>query len=129
VLTLKPAAARLIPAPGPWLPRLREGMGFLAAASTFWMLYALSGQVRPEGLAGIELALLGLSLFAWLRAREGTGRTLRLALVLGLVACGAAALWMADLNRMVPRPALLGPSTLSSDPGLPPDALEPIPNG
>ncbi|HKI05086.1 MAG TPA: protein-disulfide reductase DsbD domain-containing protein [Thermoanaerobaculia bacterium] len=129
VLTLVPAAARLIPTPGPWLPRLREGVGFLAAASTFWMLYALSGQVRPEGLAGIELALLGLSLFAWLRAREGVGRTLRLALVLGLAACGAAALWMADLNRMAERPALFIPSVLSSDPGLPPDALEPTPNG
>jgi len=141
ILTLAPAAARLLPAPGPWLPRLREGLGFLAGASTFWMLYALSHQVSPEGLAGIELALLGLSLIAWLRAREGVRGPLRLALVLGLVACGAAVLWMAELNRMAPRQ--VAPSQVETmsvpaaealiptkilDPGLPPDAREPLPN-
>ncbi|HEV2856608.1 MAG TPA: protein-disulfide reductase DsbD domain-containing protein [Thermoanaerobaculia bacterium] len=110
---LAPRVARGLPEPGPWLPRLREGLGFLAGAGTFWLLYSLSRQVSPEGLAWIELSLLGLALAAWLRAREGAGRTLRLALVLGLAACGAAALWMADLNRLVPRPSV-------SNPGLPP---------
>jgi len=123
-LTLAPAAARWLPAPGRWLPRLREGLGFLAGASTFWLLYALSRQVSPEGLAGIELALLGLALAAWLRAREGAGRTLRLALVLGLVASGAAALWLADLNRL----ATAAAPTRVSDPELPPAAREPILN-
>jgi DsbC/DsbD-like thiol-disulfide interchange protein len=114
ILTLAPAAARLLPTLGPRLPRLREGLGFLAGASTFWMLYALSHQVSPEGLAGIELALLGLSLFAWLRAREGVRGTLRFALVLGLVACGAAVLWVAELNRLSPREAV--PSQMEASP-------------
>ncbi len=101
-----------LPEPGAWLPRLREGLGFLAGTGTFWLLYALSRQVRPEGLAWIELALLGLALFAWLRSREGVGRTLRLALILGLAACAAAALWLADLNRF-------NDPTPASKPGLP----------
>jgi thiol:disulfide interchange protein DsbD len=140
ILTLVPAAARLLPTPGTWLPRLREGLGFLAGASTFWMLYALSHQVSPEGLAGIELALLGLSLIAWLRAREGVRGTLRFALVLGLVACGATVLWMAELNRMSPRE--VSPSRIETistpaetltpakilDPGLPLDTREPLLN-
>jgi thiol:disulfide interchange protein len=142
ILALAPAAARLLPASGAWLPRLREGLGFLAGASTFWMLYALSHQVSPEGLAGIELALLGLSLFAWLRAREGVRGPLRLALVLGLVASGAAVLWLAELNRLAPREAV--PSRMETeaspigqevsipvkglDPGLPPDARQPLLN-
>jgi DsbC/DsbD-like thiol-disulfide interchange protein len=104
-LVLVPAAALRLPAPGPWLARLREGLGFLAGASTFWMLYALSRQVSPEGLAWIELALLGMGLLAWLRAREGTGRALRLAFVLGLAVCASGALWLADRNRLVPRSA------------------------
>lgn len=106
---LAPGAVRKLPEPGAWLPRLREGLGFLAAAGTFWLLYTLSRQVRPEGLAWIELSLLGLALFAWLRSREGVGRTLRFALVLGLAACAAAALWLADLNRFD-----------TTKPGLPP---------
>lgn len=94
-----PGVVRRLPEPGAWLPRLREGLGFLAGAGTLWLLYSLSRQVSREGLAWIELSLLGLGLAAWLRAREGTGRVLRMALVLGLAACGAMALWMADLNR------------------------------
>jgi DsbC/DsbD-like thiol-disulfide interchange protein/cytochrome c biogenesis protein CcdA len=94
-----PGLIRRLPEPGAWLPRLREGLGFLAGAGTLWLLYSLSRQVSREGLAWIELSLLGLGLAAWLRAREGTGRVLRMALVLGLAACGATALWMADLNR------------------------------
>jgi DsbC/DsbD-like thiol-disulfide interchange protein len=107
VFLLVPGAARRLPEPGAWLPRLREGLGFLAGVGTFWLLYTLSGQVRPEGLAWIELSLLGLALFAWLRSREGVGRTLRFALVLGLAACAAAALWLAALNRFdVSKPGL-----------------------
>ena len=108
-LILAPGAARRLPAPGPWLPRLREGLGFLAGGSALWLLYALSRQVSPEGLAGIELALLGMGLLAWLRARlaagEKTRPAARLALALGLAACVAGALWLADHNRLVPRAA------------------------
>lgn len=122
ILALVPSLGRRLPGSG--RPRLREGLGFLAAAGTFWGLYALAGQVNPVGLAGIELALLGLSLFAWLRARPGIGGARRLIYVLGLAACGVAALWLADLHRVAPRPA---PSTLV-DSGSPAEAGEPNAN-
>ncbi|MFY9823156.1 MAG: hypothetical protein WAM82_17365, partial [Thermoanaerobaculia bacterium] len=83
---------------------LREGLGFLAGAGAFWVLFALSRQVRPEGIAFIELALLAMSLLAWLRHREGSGRTFRAILAVGLLACAAGALWLADHNRLYPRP-------------------------
>ena len=57
VLLLAPAAIGIVPAPGRWSRILREGMGFLAGASTFWLLYALSRQVSPEGIAWVELVL------------------------------------------------------------------------
>lgn len=121
-----PEIARKLPEPGAWLPRLREGLGFLAAVGTFWLLYTLSRQVRPEGLAWIELSLLGLALFAWLRSREGAGRTLRFALVLGLAACGAAALWLADLNRFeTTKPGL--PAATPAMPAMP-ETTEPLSN-
>ena len=125
VFLLAPGVARKLPEPGPWLRRLREGLGFLAAVGTFWLLYSLARQVSPEGLAWIELSLLGLALFAWLRSREGVGRTLRFALVLGLAACAAAALWMADLNRFDPKPGL-PPATLEM-PAMP-ETSEPLSN-
>jgi suppressor for copper-sensitivity B len=104
LILLAPALARRLPEPGAWLPRLREGLGFLAGGSALWLLYALSRRVSPVGLAGVELALLGMGLLAWLRAREGTWRPARFILALGLAACAAGALWLADYNRLTPRP-------------------------
>jgi thiol:disulfide interchange protein DsbD len=98
-----PVLVRALPAPGGWLPHLREGLGFLAGTGVFWVLYALSRQVSPEGIAFIELALLAMALFAWLRHRDGSGRTLRAVLAVGLLACAAGAVWLADHNRLIPR--------------------------
>ena len=108
LLAAAPALVRAVPwpgLPGGWLPRLREGLGFLAGAGAFWVLYALSHQVSPEGLAGIELVLLTMALLAWLRHREGNGRAFRAVLAVALLACAAGALWLADENRLAPRPA------------------------
>jgi DsbC/DsbD-like thiol-disulfide interchange protein len=109
LLAVVPVLLRILPAPGvtggagAWLPRLREGLGFLAGAGALWVLYALSHQVSAEGIAFIELALLAMSLLAWLRHREGSGRAFRAVLAVGLLACAAGALWLADHNRLVPR--------------------------
>ncbi|MFL6262618.1 MAG: protein-disulfide reductase DsbD domain-containing protein [Thermoanaerobaculia bacterium] len=103
LILLAPALARRVPAPGAWLPRLREGLGFLAGGSALWLLYALSRRVSPEGLAWIELVLLGMGLLAWLRARQGTRAAARFILALGLAAGAAGALWLADHNRLTPR--------------------------
>jgi suppressor for copper-sensitivity B len=110
-LALMPAAARALPAPGAWLPRLREGLGFLAGGSALWLLFTLSRQVSPEGLAFVELALLAVGLLAWLRAREGIRPASRALLAAALVACAAGALWLADHNRLMPRE---GPSSRST---------------
>lgn len=104
LLVFVPAAVRGLPAPGRWSRVLREGMGFLAGASVLWLLYSLSRQVTPEGLAWIELTLLAMALFAWLRHRALHKTALRFSLAVALVACAAAALWLADDNRLAPRP-------------------------
>ncbi len=73
---------------------LREALGFLAAAAALWLLYRLSLEVRPEGLAAVELALLGAALLAWVR-RPIRRRTLRHALAAALLACALAAPFVA----------------------------------
>jgi hypothetical protein len=56
--------------------------------------------VRPEGLAAIELALLGMSLFAWLH-RIAAGRSkLSWALWTALGLSASAALWIAARSRL-----------------------------
>jgi suppressor for copper-sensitivity B len=87
-----PAAAR----------RLGEGLGFLAAGAVVWLLYLLSRQLRSDGLALVELLLLGLALVAWVRA-TARRRLLAAALAVVLAALAAATLWIADARRLVPR--------------------------
>jgi suppressor for copper-sensitivity B len=114
LLAAVPSAIRALPAPGSWLPRLREGLGFLAGGAAFWVLYILSHQVSPEGLAGIELILLAMALLAWLRQREGTGRALRIVFALGLLTCAVGIPWLADQNRLAPRLAAETQRTLTT---------------
>lgn len=73
-------------------------LGFLAAAATVGLLYLLSRQVRPEGLAAVELALLAMGLCAWLLRRSG--RTLRIGLLVAMLGCALAAPWLAQNHRI-----------------------------
>ena len=130
ILALVPAVVRPPSSPAAWVSRLREGLGFLAGASTLWILHDLSREVSPEGLAWIELSLLGMALLAWLRARAGSGKAWRFALALGLAACAAGVLWLADHNRLAPRAEAARALFPNRKPfnGLPPAVREPIPN-
>jgi DsbC/DsbD-like thiol-disulfide interchange protein len=78
----------------------REALGFAAAAVTLAALWGMSRQVSFVGLAGIELALLGMALCSWLWRRAGSRRLLAILLVLGIVACAATVPWLAYHNRL-----------------------------
>jgi DsbC/DsbD-like thiol-disulfide interchange protein/cytochrome c biogenesis protein CcdA len=94
-------AALLGAAPGR-LPRPSrrwvEALGFVAAGGALWLLYLLSRLVSPEGLAYVQLALLGVAFTAWLagsarRRRWSVAWTVVLLLLVGAV------LWLADGQR------------------------------
>jgi DsbC/DsbD-like thiol-disulfide interchange protein len=73
-------------------------LGFAALAAALAPLYLLALQMRPEGLAGIELLMLAMALLAWLRHRAARGR-IKLLLTVGFVVCAAGLLWLADHGR------------------------------
>ncbi len=97
VLAAAPGAARLLPRPGAWMEKLKVVMGFLLAGAAIWLFYVLSGQISPERLAFVELAMLALALFVWARGRAGgfgrkaawLGIAASIAAVVGLAAGGA----------------------------------------
>ncbi len=70
LLAVAPGTARLLPRPGAWMDTLKGVMGFLLAAAAVWLFYVLSGQVSPERVAAVQIGLLALSLFLWLRHRQ-----------------------------------------------------------
>jgi len=95
LLAAAPGTARFLPRPGAWMETVRGVMGFLLAAAAVWLFYVLSAQMSPEGVAAIQLGLLGLALFTWLRHRGFTAEPLRTAAGLGMAAAVAAILALA----------------------------------
>jgi suppressor for copper-sensitivity B len=85
-----PGAARLLPKPGDWMNTLKVVMGFLLAAAAVWLFYVLSAQVPPERVAFVQLALLAMAAFIWLRhraAKTTAGKTItNIATLLAIVA-------------------------------------------
>jgi thiol:disulfide interchange protein len=110
-LAVAPGAARLLPKPGAWMEHARRLMGFLLAAAAVWLFYVLAGQISAERLAAIELGLLALALFVWMRHRAGGGAVLRGAAAAGMAAAVVAALLLAggaDARAERPSPAAGG---------------------
>jgi suppressor for copper-sensitivity B len=95
LLAAAPGAARFFPRPGAWMDTVRGAMGFLLAAAAVWLFYVLSAQMSPERVAFIQLGLLGLALFTWLRHRGLRGPVLQGAAGLGMAAAVAAILVLA----------------------------------
>ncbi len=94
-----PGIAKLLPRPGAWMETVRGVMGFLLAASAVWLFYVLSSQVAPEQLAAIQLGLLGIALFTWIRHRVANGRALRGMALAGVMAAIAVTLVSASTER------------------------------
>jgi thiol:disulfide interchange protein DsbD len=62
VLALTPVLQRLLPAPGPWMERLRQFLAFPMYASAVWMIWVLTQQT---GTDGVVYALGGMVLIAF----------------------------------------------------------------
>lgn len=90
LLSLWPAWTRFIPKPGGWMRKLQELLAFPMYASVAWLVWVLSQQTSPSGLAAALGGLVLVGLAAWLygQARGGPRHPLRLA----AAASGLAAL-------------------------------------
>jgi hypothetical protein len=106
--------------------RRREAAGFLALLVTLGLLYALSLEISPEGLAGVELALLAMSLVAWLRRRIERPGLARLLLAAALAACTIVPPWLAGRNRLAADPASLRGASLAVGSGHAADSVSPF---
>lgn len=95
ILAAAPRTAQLLPKPGPWMDKLRVVMGFLLAAAAIWLLYVLAAQVSRERLAFIELSILALALFVWIRHSAATRGWLKKLALVGMVAMMVLAVTLA----------------------------------
>ena len=92
-LSLSPALVRLMPKPGTWMVRLKQLLAFPMYASVAWLVWVLSQQVGPEGMAAALAGLVVLGFAAWLLSLPSSGLTQKVSLVaaavLVVVALGA----------------------------------------
>ena len=74
-LSLAPGWASLLPRPGAWMERLKQILAFPLYASVAWLVWVLSQQAGPTGLAACLAGLVLLALAAWLyeATRHGAG--------------------------------------------------------
>jgi len=70
-------------------------MGFLLAAAAIWLFYVLAAQMSRERLAFIELALLALAMFVWMRHQAANRKALKIFSLAGIMVCIAAAVLLA----------------------------------
>jgi len=105
ILAAAPRTAQLLPKPGPWMDNLRIVMGFLLAAAAIWLLYVLAAQVSRERLAFIELAILGMAMFVWIRHSSTIRGWVRKLALVGIVITMVVAVALAagaDVTRVDP---------------------------
>ncbi len=100
-LALTPALTRRLPKPGAWMDGLKKALAFPMYGAAAWLVWVLSQQTGPLGLARLLAAGVTLAVCAWLfgigqrrRARDGGGlwstvvAAASLALAIGFVSFG-----------------------------------------
>ena len=66
LLTLIPAWRRFLPAPGPWMERLKQALAFPLYASVAWLVWVVSQQTGSPGVAAALGGLVLIAFAAWL---------------------------------------------------------------
>jgi thiol:disulfide interchange protein DsbD len=114
-ISLVPAWARLLPRPGAWMEWLKQLLAFPLYGSAAWLIWVLSQQTGPMGLAACLAGLVLLALAGWLYGAtrhgvgpwHGFGRAV--AAACAMVALGVAP-FAATLTARTGSPAAGGPS-------------------
>lgn len=99
LLSLWPALAARLPRPGPWMEVLKQLLAFPLFATAAWLVWVLSVQTGPAGVALVLAGMLLLTFGLWLRERTALGARSRLRLGSAATALAlAGSLWLAWLT-------------------------------
>ncbi|WGF88777.1 protein-disulfide reductase DsbD family protein [Marinivivus vitaminiproducens] len=74
LLGLFPVLGRTLPRPGPWMERFKQALAFPMYASAAWLVWVLSLQAGPDGVAAALAGMVLIAAAAWLwHMRDGLG--------------------------------------------------------
>jgi thiol:disulfide interchange protein len=107
LLTLVPAWQRVLPPPGRWMVRLEQLLAFPLYASVAWLVWVVSQQAGPSGVAAALAGLVLIAFAGWLyQVSRAAGGRWRRAATASVVALGIAAIGAAAIDSLVdPRAA------------------------
>ncbi|MES2697742.1 MAG: protein-disulfide reductase DsbD domain-containing protein [Verrucomicrobiota bacterium] len=103
LLSMFPAAVKILPRPGAWMETFKQLMAFPLYATVAYLVWVLAGQTSDEGFRGVLFGLVLVAMAVWIygrwtapgasagRARFGVG---------GLIAVGAFGLWLGWPQQM-----------------------------
>ncbi|MBP0463760.1 thioredoxin family protein [Roseomonas sp. PWR1] len=88
LLGVAPGLARLLPRPGAWMDRLKQGLAFPMYGAAAWLVWVLAEQAGPSAVLMVLVGgvLIGFGAWAWGIAQGSGGRLGRLAGAAALVA-------------------------------------------
>ncbi|WP_198372692.1 protein-disulfide reductase DsbD domain-containing protein, partial [Roseomonas rosulenta] len=88
LLGIAPGLARLLPRPGAWMDRLKQGLAFPMYAAAAWLVWVLAEQAGPSAVLVVLLGgvLIGFGAWAWGLAQAAGGRVGRIAAAAAIVA-------------------------------------------
>ena len=106
LLSIWPRWLKLLPAPGAWMERLRNGLAFPMYGAAAWLLWVLSQQVGAQALAAVLTGAVLLSFALWWYGQALQNRRRQLVVVLAgaSAAIGLAALAVTDPQSQQPGP-------------------------
>ncbi len=95
LIACSPAVARMMPRPGAWMDVLKQGLAFPMYGAAVWMLWTVSQEAGPTGVALTAFGLVLIAMAAWLISlpTQGWGRRVSRVLALGAL-FGCAGLLM-----------------------------------
>lgn len=111
LLSIFPAAIKMLPRPGAWMETFKQFMAFPLYATVAYLLWVLAAQTSEEGLQNVFFGLVLVALGVWIYGRwtapgASTGRV-RFG-VLGLVTFVALGAWMGWPQRWAATPTGAG---------------------
>jgi DsbC/DsbD-like thiol-disulfide interchange protein/cytochrome c biogenesis protein CcdA len=65
-LGVAPGLARVLPRPGPWMERLRQGLAFPMYGAAVWLVWVASVQAGPDGVLVVLAGAVLIGFAAWL---------------------------------------------------------------
>jgi len=100
-----PRLARFIPRSGPWMLKLRAGLGFCLLATVVWLLWIVGQSGGPDAIAALTAALLFLAFLLWTFGQLQPMRSpwLGRASAVGIAALAFASFNLIDFEPAAPR--------------------------